>query len=102
MQKRSLCPTILVKLVLLTLVVLLPTFLAANILSLLKLGKHKHQPDNNRATAQTPPAMPLRMRRAESIPGHIGSGEPEGGPLAYEREKLANRAYPGTDTSLSR
>jgi hypothetical protein len=101
MQKRSLCPTILVKLVLLTLVVLLPTFLAANILSHLKLGKHKHQPDNNRATAQTPPAMPLRMRRAESIPGHIGSGEPEGGPLAYEREKLANRAYPGTDIPIA-
>jgi hypothetical protein len=101
MQKRSLCPTILVKLVLLTVVVLLPTLLTANILSHLKLGKHKHQPDSRRAAAQNPPGMPSRMRRAESIPGHIGSGEPEGGPLAYEIEKLANRAYPGTDIPIA-
>lgn len=45
--------------------------------------------------------MPDRMRRAESFPGRIGNGEPEGGPLAYEREKLANKAYPGTDVPIT-
>ena len=43
MQKRSLCPTLLVKLVLLTLVVLLPTLLTANILS----SRHGHSVGGN-------------------------------------------------------
>lgn len=99
MQKQSLRPTVLANLALLTLVLLIPTLLSASILGHLKFGKHKH-PDKNRVAAKSPSGIPLRMRAAESVPGRFGSGEPEGGPLAFEREKLANRAYPGTDIPI--
>jgi len=101
MQKQSLGPTVRVSRVLLTLVLLLPTLLSASILGHLKFGKHKHPKEKNLVAAKTPPGMPLRMRQAESVPGRVGSGEPEGGPLAFEREKLANRAYPGTDIPIA-
>ena len=99
MSNHVLGPAKLAKPVLLALVLVASTLLPANILGHLQFGKHKQQ-DKNRVSARALPGMP-RMRTAESIPGHIGSGEPEGGPLAYEREKLANRAYPGTDIPIA-
>jgi hypothetical protein len=74
--------------------------LSASIFSHLKFRKHKHQQDSGRAVALTP-AMLERMNNIESVPGLTESGEPEGGPLAYEREKIANRAYPGTDIPMT-
>jgi hypothetical protein len=96
MREQVVRPRVLVKLVLLTIVVfLLPTLLNANVFSHLKLLKHRRQ----QTSKVTPPqaAGLARMRRLESLPGRTKEGDREGGPLAYEIEKLANKAYPGTD-----
>src|ERR1700758_5443371 len=93
MREQVVRPRVLVKLVLLTMVVfLLPTLLNANVFSHLK---HRRQ----QTSKVTPPqaAGLARMRRLESLPGRTKEGDREGGPLAYEIEKLANKAYPGTD-----
>jgi hypothetical protein len=74
--------------------------LSAGILGHFKSAKHKHPADGTNAT-KTMPRMPDRLRRAESFPGRIGNGEPEGGPRAYEIEKLANKAYPGADIPIA-
>jgi hypothetical protein len=87
--------------VLAMIVVLTPTFLTASFLGHFKTGKNKRKQDPSHLAAKTPKATPLRMRSLESIPGRVGTEEPEGGPLAYEREKFANRAYPGTDIPIT-
>jgi hypothetical protein len=96
MRKTDVRPAILARLVLLTVVVfLVPTLLNANVLSHLKFGKHKRQ-QTSKVTASQAAGL-ARMRRMESFPGHSKEGNREGGPLALEMEKIANRAYPGTD-----
>src|SRR5215472_13930673 len=96
MRERFVRPRVLASLVLLTVAVfLLPTLLNANVFSHLKLGKHKHQ-QTSKVTPQQAAGI-MRMRRMESLPGRTKQGDREGGPLAYEKEKLANKAYPGTD-----
>ena len=85
---------------LLALLLVVPTLLSASILSHLKFGKRKQQPDGERVLRLTP-AMLERLRNMESVPGLDESGEPVGGPLAYEREKFANRAYPGADIPMT-
>jgi len=100
MRKQLRCPAVLAKLVLLTIIAsLTPTLLSAKDVGHVKSGKHKH-PQTAKQVAKAP-GMPQHMRRAESFPGRLKSGEREGGPLAYEREKLANRAYPGTDVPIA-
>ena len=96
MREPFVRPRVLVNLVLLTVVVfLLPTLLNANVFSHLKLGKHKRQQTSKVTPSQA--AGIMRMRRMESLPGRTKEGDREGGPLAYEKEKLAHKAYPGTD-----
>ena len=96
MREQSVRSAILARLVLLIVVVLLvPTLLNANVLSHLKFGKHKHQQTSKVTAAQA--AGLARMRRLESIPGRIKEENGEGGPQAYAKEQIANRAYPGTD-----
>jgi len=96
MRKKAVRRAILARLVLLSVAVfLLPTLLNANVFSHLKHGKHKRQQSSKLTAAQT--AGIQRMRRMESFPGRTKEGDREGGPLAYEMEKLANKAYPGTD-----
>src|SRR5947208_148828 len=100
MRKQLRCPAVLPNLVLLTIIAsLTPTLLSATDVGPVKSGKHKH-PQTSKQVAKAP-GMPAHMRRAESFPGRLKSGEREGGPLAYEREKLANRAYPGTDIPIA-
>ena len=54
------------------------------------------------SAAKTLAARRLEMMREESLPGRLkNGGEPSGGPVSYEMEKLANRAYPGKDIPLS-
>lgn len=103
MKKQPVRSVVLAQLVLLTLVTLFtPTLLNANVLAHLKLGKRKHPTTASQTGGKVAPGLTLRLRRAESFPGRLKSGgEPEGGPLAYEREKLANRAYPGTDIPIT-
>jgi hypothetical protein len=96
MREQFVRPQVLARLVLLTIgVFLLPTLLNANVLSHLKLGKHKRQQTSKVNPAQA--AGIMRMRRMESLPGRTREGDREGGPLAYAKEQLENRAYPGTD-----
>src|SRR5579883_879842 len=97
MREQSVRSAILARLVLLLVVVLLvPTLLNANVLSHLKLGKHK-RPQSSKVTAAQAAGL-ARMRRMESLPGrNTREGDREGGPLAFAKEQIENRAYPGTD-----
>src|SRR5579883_3165149 len=97
MREQSVRSAILARLVLLLVVVLLvPTLLNANVLSHMKLGKHK-RPQSSKVTAAQAAGL-ARMRRMESLPGrNTREGDREGGPLAFAKEQIENRAYPGTD-----
>lgn len=88
----------LAKLVLFTLVFVVPTFLTASVLGHLKFVTHKHKQGKDVSATKTA-RREIGMRAEESTPG-TESGEPVGGPLAFEKEKLANRAYPGTDIPI--
>jgi hypothetical protein len=101
MQKQLVRPAVLAQLVLLIVVTQLVPTLNANVLGHLKFGKRKHPTTANQSASKVAPGL-TRMRRAESLPGQLKSGgEPEGGPLAYEIEKIASRAYPGTDIPMT-
>jgi hypothetical protein len=100
MRKTDVRQAILARLVLLTVVVfLLPTLLNANVLSHLKLGKHKQKSKSAELTNKAS-MSPLLKRRTETIFSHIGSGEPEGAPNSYAKEQVSIRAYPGTDLPI--
>src|SRR6516162_10111828 len=100
MRKTDVRQAILARLVLLTVVVfLLPTLLNANVLSHLKLGKHKQTSKSAELTNKAS-MSPLLKRRTETIFSHIGSGEPEGAPNSYAKEQVSIRAYPGTDLPI--
>ena len=79
-------------LILAVLVVSSPTYLSAA-----HSGRSKSLPKHHNAQSVST-ANRLRMMREESLPGRIkDGGEPAGGPIAFELEKLKRRAYPGTD-----
>jgi hypothetical protein len=106
-------------LVLVSALVLTPTLLLASP----KTSKKHHQPTVTRtalkstststrtsvprlalqtSAEKTLAARRMQMMREESLPGRLkNGGEPSGGPVSYEMEKLANRAYPGKDIPLS-
>ena len=61
-------------------------------------GRSKSLPKKHSQVRSVATATRLRMMRAESLPGRIkDGGEPAGGPISFELEKLKQRAYPGTD-----
>jgi hypothetical protein len=66
------------------------------------LQKQSHPSTKHNAAKKTKtPFQPLRMRRAETVPGVIGNGgEPDKGPTAFEEENYANRAYPATEVPI--
>ena len=82
------------RIIALSLVVMLtPPVMNAGIWNLFK--SHDKQKDQSQAVQTVPGAKRKQMLRTESLPGILKQGgEPEGGPLAYEREKYAHRAYP--------
>src|ERR1700724_4874666 len=56
---------------------------------------------HNAANKPKAPFQPLRMRRAETVPGiSANGGEPDKGPTAFEEENYANRAYPAVDVPI--
>ncbi len=81
----------------LAVLLLTPAALNAGFWSHFKPAKKKKPEAKSAAVA--PAAKPLH-RRTEMIFGRVGSGEPEGGPNAYAKEQVANRAYPGTDLPI--
>jgi hypothetical protein len=89
-------------------VILIPIFLAAALADDLKFDKSKQPQKRSHVTAKHTAghkakvsSKPLRMRRAETVPGiSANGGEPEKGPTAFEEENYANRAYPATDVPI--
>jgi hypothetical protein len=89
-------------------VILTPIFLASAPDGDSKSGKSKHPQKGRHLTAKSPSgntakaaSRPLRMRRAETVPGiSANGGEPEKGPTAFEEENYANRAYPATEVPI--
>jgi hypothetical protein len=80
-------------------VILTPAVLSGGPFGHFKSNKKKQT--QSQAARKTSEARRLRMLRAESLPGILkNGGEPEGGPNAFEKEKLANRAYPGVDIPI--
>ncbi|HEY4816538.1 MAG TPA: hypothetical protein VIH67_03860 [Candidatus Acidoferrum sp.] len=67
-----------------------------------KSGKNKHlQKQSHLASKPKTSFQPLRMRRAETVPGiSANGGEPDKGPTAFEEENYANRAYPAVDVPI--
>jgi hypothetical protein len=82
-------------------VILTPAVLSGGPFGHFKSNKKKQKQTQSQAAQKSSAARRLQMLRAESIPGRVSNGgEPEGGPNAYEKEKFANRAYPGTDIPI--